>query len=680
MRIIEPIQITSSVLIASNIVDDLPRGVSGVTYSLWNSATAYADGNIVCWSFTATQPFIIGANEFIAGSYDVTDNAYPPGTYFGLFTASISGGGSIINKEPSKKTYKFGSSTYPGAYWWRLTKVYPVYNADTTFGSRDTVGHISGATGAIYQSLIANNKGNTPPSSATSWKQTTENSYNTWSGGATYGVGDTVAVFAGQLGTVFISLQAGNLNNAPDSSPTYWRYVGQAYKEYNPATAYVTGDVISVPTTHSDYEALQASTGKDPTDQATNAAYWLELGKSNRWRMFDSSNSSASTNGESIENLIETPTNCDSVVLMGIKGKTVNISVTALAASNLNLLDYTEAFDNAAWTKTGGAITADFAYSPTGTLTADKFTAAAGYGAHNISRPGLTYSGDHNWAIYAKKDNNRWAFISADGVSFNYFDFDDEVWGSNPDNCSAVRVGDGWWRFTHPRNMPGGTFAGCQIGVADADGGAIFTALGTEAILLWGAHLMTGASAAVYQAVDAAYTGRKLVYCAAFDLADESFITDWRHWFFDPIRNKARLIVNDLPIYGGAQIRVVVQNIGEVASVDSQIIGLSEIIGSTLYGFETGIIDYSKVAADDFGGRQLVVRDYADRGTIKVLVKNSQLPAIKDRLAELRATPIVCQGTDDLATTWISGIIKDFSIPTEAKEFSELSLQMEGLA
>ena len=65
-------------------------------------------------------------------------------------------------------------------------------------------------------------------------------------------------------------------------------------------TTYAEGDIVSVlGETQRRYESLEnANTGNDPTDSPTQ---WLDLGATNRWRMFDGGVDTATTNSDAIE-------------------------------------------------------------------------------------------------------------------------------------------------------------------------------------------------------------------------------------------------------------------------------------------------------------------------------------------------------------------------------------------
>lgn len=61
-----------------------------------------------------------------------------------------------------------------------------------------------------------------------------------------------------------------------------------AYAAWNSGTAYAVGNRVHLVSTHKVYEALTAHTNKPP---ATSPADWVEVGPTNRWALFDTSNS-----------------------------------------------------------------------------------------------------------------------------------------------------------------------------------------------------------------------------------------------------------------------------------------------------------------------------------------------------------------------------------------------------
>ncbi len=163
--------------------------------------------------------------------------------------------------------------------------------------------------------LIACNVVETPPAA-----------YN---GGTTYGLGASVSVAgAGGLISVYASLQALNTGHAPASSPAWWKLTGTTYGPYNPATSYALGDrVIEVAAdSHHAYESLLASNvGNTPAFSPTN---WLDLGATNRWRLFDGSVTSQTRNPDSIAATFQVPGRADSVALLNANAASARMVMT----------------------------------------------------------------------------------------------------------------------------------------------------------------------------------------------------------------------------------------------------------------------------------------------------------------------------------------------------------------
>lgn len=80
-------------------------------------------------------------------------------------------------------------------------------------------------------------------------------------------------------------------------------------------------------------ESLQAgNTGHTPTGDNTNDEWWLLIGNTNRWRMFDESISSTTSNPEEIIVELKNLGPMDSIVLLNVDAATVRIEITDNAA------------------------------------------------------------------------------------------------------------------------------------------------------------------------------------------------------------------------------------------------------------------------------------------------------------------------------------------------------------
>lgn len=334
MKIVEPFAIGDANLVDTNVLEALPVSVSAVSYNAYSSATTYAAGTTVCHTFTTGYPYASTSLDSGSGGWAIDGSPI-----FAVFTAIYNG---TVNWEPGR-SYQTGTEL-PGIDWWTRVYTFELYDAAKAYAVGAIVGYSNGTTGAIYQSLVAGNTGNTPSSSPTSWRQATPNSYATYSAGTTYGNGEQAAVFAGYLGSVFTSLQAGNIGHTPSSSPTYWQYEGAVYMPWNSGTTYALGDVVTDLTLHHEYEAAQGSnTNHDPADSTNVPTWWLDRGPTNRWAAFDTSTATATSNAEEVDCTIQLSGVNDTLALLGMTASSVQVlaydGVTLVYDQTITLTD-----------------------------------------------------------------------------------------------------------------------------------------------------------------------------------------------------------------------------------------------------------------------------------------------------------------------------------------------------
>lgn len=111
-----------------------------------------------------------------------------------------------------------------------------------------------------------------------------------------------------------------------DAILTASNIVENDHAEYVAGTTYVAGSRVIILSTHKIYESLQAAnTGNDP---ATEPTWWLDVGATNRWQMFDESVGSQSSNADSIELTFAAVGRVNSIALLNIAADSVRITAT----------------------------------------------------------------------------------------------------------------------------------------------------------------------------------------------------------------------------------------------------------------------------------------------------------------------------------------------------------------
>ena len=110
-------------------------------------------------------------------------------------------------------------------------------------------------------------------------------------------------------------------SNVPETDYTAW----------SSGTTYNIGDRVRVVSAnfHKVYESLRASNlNHDPVTDTSSPPYWIEVSTTNRWKMFDSVNSTQTTNTDSIVVNLTPGRATTSVALLNVVGTSVRVKVT----------------------------------------------------------------------------------------------------------------------------------------------------------------------------------------------------------------------------------------------------------------------------------------------------------------------------------------------------------------
>ncbi|HTK34544.1 MAG TPA: hypothetical protein VL358_04550 [Caulobacteraceae bacterium] len=164
------------------------------------------------------------------------------------------------------------------------------------------------------------------------------------------------------------------------------------------------------------------------------------------------------------------------------------------------------------------------------------------------------------------------------------------------------------------------------------------------------------------------------------DLASYSGIDDFDRWFFSPPRASAFLPITDLFPYADATIEIILSDPGNDVACGTCVIGYVNEIGGTQWGSKLGFTDYSTVAPNDFGDRNIVVRPYTDDADHVLWVDNDAMDAVMQFFKDNRATPMWLEGDDRWGVMHVYGIVTACSLAVPGDTKSALSLTLGGLS
>jgi hypothetical protein len=169
--------------------------------------------------------------------------------------------------------------------------------------------------------------------------------------------------------------------------------------------------------------------------------------------------------------------------------------------ASVNLLTYTQEFDNAAWTKNGSTVTANTTAAPDGTSTADKLVENTATAQHLLARTENVASAPVTFSVYAKAAERSWISLYIGAVNTSaFFNLSTGTVGTVQASVTAsiTSVGNGWYRCSITAASVGNGSLTRGIYVANADNSTSYTGDGTSGIFIWGAQLQTGSTATTY--------------------------------------------------------------------------------------------------------------------------------------------------------------------------------------
>jgi hypothetical protein len=171
----------------------------------------------------------------------------------------------------------------------------------------------------------------------------------------------------------------------------------------------------------------------------------------------------------------------------------------------MNLLTFSEQFDNAAWTKTNATVTANNTVAPDGTTTADLVIPTATSGFHNVFQSATLAVATHTLSAYFRASGYNFCGFREGGsglwATFNLST--GVVVGTSASTTATITpVGNGWFRcsmsYAGTASYPVQLFSIDNSYTSGTPVGYSFSGNGTSGTFIWGAQLEVGSTATTY--------------------------------------------------------------------------------------------------------------------------------------------------------------------------------------
>lgn len=168
-----------------------------------------------------------------------------------------------------------------------------------------------------------------------------------------------------------------------------------------------------------------------------------------------------------------------------------------------------------------------------------------------------------------------------------------------------------------------------------------------------------------------------LVFDETFSLLALPSRSSMWEWFFGERKRKKQLVVEGLPSYPFATIRIDF-GASTTATVGAMVLGVRRSVGIGVHqGLTLGNQSFSRKSLDEWGEAFLLKLKTSRRVSFDVLLDNARLDWTYDLLDSLDATPCLWRITGRYESLLLFGFYKDFQITIPYANNSDASIEIE---
>ena len=155
-------------------------------------------------------------------------------------------------------------------------------------------------------------------------------------------------------------------------------------------------------------------------------------------------------------------------------------------------------------------------------------------------------------------------------------------------------------------------------------------------------------------------------------------VLNWFDWYYEPLSQVTDVVFDDIPPYVAGVLTVTVDNGSIDAGVGCCFVGRTRTIGSTLWGFEGGVLSYSTISTSAQGVISMVKRDNAKRLNFEVKIPSGFEDEAFRILRSVQDTEVIVIGSNAFAMAIDYCFIEKWSVPV-SNSGKKAAIQTRGL-